>query len=157
MTPEDVANLPYRPCVGLCLTRGSLVWAGERIDTPGAWQMPQGGIDKGETPEVAALRELGEETSLSPDDVRYVGQTPDWLTYDLPVERVPTIWKGRYRGQKQLWFRYEMLADDSAVGIETEHPEFARWQWMDGTALIESIVPFKRDIYRAVLSEFGLA
>ena len=141
--------------MGLCLTNAEgLIWAGERIDTPGAWQMPQGGMDPGETPQQAGLRELEEEIGLTAAHVNILGATDDWLTYDLPVERIPTLWKGRFRGQKQMWFHLRLTGPEEAITIETDEPEFARWQWMTADDLIAAIVPFKRDIYRAVLGSF---
>ncbi|MAQ84474.1 MAG: RNA pyrophosphohydrolase [Maritimibacter sp.] len=155
MTPEDKEALPYRPCVGVVLANPQgLLFAGERIDTPGAWQMPQGGIDKGEDPEDAALRELWEETGVTSDLVEVEAVTPDWITYDLPPELLGKVWKGRFRGQKQLWYLLRFNGPDDAITIETEHPEFSRWQWMDPDALIRSIVPFKRTVYETVLATF---
>lgn len=148
--------LPYRPCVGVVLTRADgLVFAGQRIDTPGAWQMPQGGIDPGETPEAAALRELHEETGVAPALVTVEAQTADWVTYDLPPDLLGKVWKGRFRGQKQLWFVMRFSGADADISIKTEHPEFATWQWMDPKALIEAIVPFKRAVYQQVFAELG--
>ncbi|MCA0870876.1 RNA pyrophosphohydrolase [Seohaeicola saemankumensis] len=156
MTPEQIAALPYRPCVGIMLMRpGAGVFVGQRNDRfEDAWQMPQGGVDPGEEPRDAALRELWEETGVTGDLVDIIGQTEDWLTYDLPHDIVPKIWKGRYRGQKQMWFLMRFQGRDDQVDIETDHPEFTRWRWQDPDRLIEGIVPFKRDVYARVVDEF---
>lgn len=153
MTPEEIARLPYRPCVGVMLadTRGRL-FVGERIDTPGAWQMPQGGIDDGESPQEAALRELGEETGVPADLAQIVTETKDWIAYDLPHDIVPRIWKGRYRGQCQKWVLVRFLGQDRDINIEVEHPEFSRWRWMSPDDVLSHIVPFKREVYAAALS-----
>ena len=150
------SGLPYRMGAGVVLINpDGLVFAGQRIDNPGpAWQMPQGGIDKGETPREAALRELTEETGVSADLVEVMAETPDWITYELPPEILGKIWKGKYGGQKQKWFAMRFLGEDGAVDIATEHPEFDRWQWMRAADLIEGIVPFKREIYARVLADF---
>lgn len=156
MTPEQISTLPYRPCVGVMLVNGDgLIFTGQRIDndTP-AWQMPQGGVDKGEDPRDAALRELFEETGISSDLVTIEGETSDWLTYDLPYDIVPRIWKGRYRGQKQLWYLMRFNGSDSDVNIATEHPEFSQWRWIEAELMVASIVPFKREIYTKVVAEF---
>lgn len=148
-------TLPYRPCVGVVLvnTQG-LIFGGERLDTPGAWQMPQGGIDPDETAQDAALRELWEETGVTADLVELQSETRDWVHYDLPEHLVGKLWQGRFRGQKQRWFLMRFQGADQAIQIETEHPEFGRWQWMTPDAILASIVPFKRDVYAQVLSEF---
>ena len=148
-------DLPYRPCVGVCLINGDgLVWAGERIDTPGAWQMPQGGIDDGESPVQAGLRELEEEISVPPDAVEVLSETPDWLTYDLPDHLLGKVWKGRFRGQKQKWLLARLDGPDTLINLDTDHPEFSRWRWMRAADLQDAIVPFKRDIYSAVFEAF---
>ena len=157
MTPAEVARLPYRPCVGIMLINAQgLIFAAQRIDTAlPAWQMPQGGIDKGEDPAAAALRELHEEIGVTPEMVQLLDSTPDWLTYDLPVEMVPKIWKGRYRGQKQKWFLMRYLGADHDIKLEQDHAEFSAWRWIDAGEMIAAIVPFKRAIYEQVVARFA--
>jgi putative (di)nucleoside polyphosphate hydrolase len=157
MTRDEIEALPYRPCVGVVLmNQDGRVFAAQRIDNPTpAWQMPQGGIDADEKPRKAALRELWEETGITEDLVEFVAKTKDWVTYDLPDEMVGQIWGGRYRGQKQKWFLYRYLGSDAQVNIETEHPEFSVWAWMDHAEVIEKIVPFKRSVYEAVFDAFA--
>lgn len=158
MTPEDLAKLPYRPCVGVVLiNRAGQVFAGQRadMDVP-AWQMPQGGVDKGEEPETAARRELLEETGVAPDHVTLVGQTADWLPYDFPSEIAGKRWGGKFRGQKQMWFLMRLDAPDAVIDLTYKDVEFSDWRWMEPADLLEVIVAFKRPIYQAVLSEFGL-
>lgn len=156
MTPEERDALPYRPCAGVVLLNPQgLVFAGQRIDSPvPAWQMPQGGIDAGEKPGEAALRELWEETGVRAELVEKLAKTADWVTYDLPPELLGKVWKGKYRGQKQKWFLFRFLGTDSDVDIQTEHPEFSVWAWKNHAEVLESIVPFKRPVYEQVFSEF---
>ena len=151
----DHSALPYRSGVGLVLFNSQgLVWVGRRIDEKNdAWQMPQGGIDEGETPEQAALRELEEEIGTARAEI--VGETAGWLTYDLPSELVGKVWKGRYRGQKQKWFALRFTGQDSDIRIDTEHPEFAEWRWVEFERLTDLIVPFKRELYARVSEEFA--
>jgi len=157
MTPEDIARLPYRPCVGVMLVnRNGLIFAGQRRDSAtSAWQMPQGGIDEGETPEAAALRELHEETGVSPDLATVETAIDHWLTYDLPHALVPSVWGGRYRGQKQRWFLMRFHGRDDQIDIcRSSHAEFSAWRWIGAEELQDGIVSFKRDLYRRVIDAF---
>lgn len=155
MTP-DPESLPYRPCVGVMLINtDGLIWAGQRIDSPSpAWQMPQGGIDDGETPREAAYRELWEETGITRDLVEFVGKTHGWVTYDLPPELLGKVWKGKYRGQKQKWFLFRYLGRDDQIIIDREHREFAAWKWIGCDAMVSGIVPFKKAVYEEVVQSF---
>ena len=147
-------SLPYRPCVGVVLRNQSgLIFTGERIDTPGAWQMPQGGIDDGETVSIAGLRELREETGVSPALVTEIAMTEGWITYELPDHLLGKLWKGRYRGQKQKWVLLAFSGTDADIDIAQPHPEFARWRWSSPDEVVRDIVPFKRNVYEQVLSE----
>ena len=137
----------------MLINRDRRIFAAERLDTPGAWQMPQGGIDTGEKPLDAATRELEEETGISPNGVTVLQQTRDWLTYDLPEHLLGKVWDGRYRGQKQHWFLMRLDADPAVIKLETEHQEFSRWKWSDPAQLLAEIVPFKKDLYQRVLDE----
>ncbi|PZQ97836.1 MAG: RNA pyrophosphohydrolase [Cereibacter sphaeroides] len=152
----DAKDLPYRPCAGIALINPQgLVFAGRRIDnSQEAWQMPQGGIDKGETPRQAAVRELGEEIGVTPDLIASVAKTHHWITYDLPPELLGKVWGGKYRGQRQKWFLYRYLGRDDQINIQTEHPEFSEWRWVDADELVKGIVPFKRGVYEQVIASF---
>lgn len=156
MSPEQIAQLPYRPCVGVMMINPQgLIFAARRIDSQApAWQMPQGGIDDGENPGIAALRELEEEISVPPALVAPLAESQHWLTYDLPIEMVPRIWKGRFKGQKQRWFLMRYLGQDHQINLETEHPEFSEWRWIAAQDMLDSIVPFKRATYAQVIDEF---
>jgi len=120
-----------------------------------AWQMPQGGIDPGEAPDQAALRELREETGILPDLVRILRESPAWRDYDLPHHLVGQLWGGRYRGQTQRWFALRFLGSDDDIDIAAHDREFREWAWMDAATLIDNIVPFKRDTYSSVFEEFA--
>ena len=152
--PVHKSGLPYRPGVGIMLINADdKVFVGQRLDSKlEAWQMPQGGIDKGEEPLEAALRELGEETGVAPHHVEVIGESTEWLYYDLPDDMIGTIWKGKYCGQRQKWFAMRFLGTDTDVNIATEHPEFRSWMWSTREDLARLIVPFKQVLYRQVLA-----
>ena len=152
---RDVAALPYRKGVGLMMVnRGGDVFVARRIDMPSAaWQMPQGGIDKGENPRQAAMRELREE--IGTDKAEIVAESGEWLSYDLPADLVPQIWNGRFRGQTQKWFLLRFAGTDADINIETDHPEFLEWKWAALSDLPKLIVPFKRKLYQDLVAEFG--
>jgi len=161
----DPSKLPYRLSVGIMvLNDQGLVWVGRRIDAPSEpegpgkwWQMPQGGIDSGEDPKKAARRELFEETNIR--SVRFLAESQEWLTYDLPPELVGKAWQGRYRGQKQKWFAVRFTGEESEIDIAhpaIDHtPEFDSWRWATLEELPELIVPFKRAVYEEIVAEFA--
>lgn len=157
MTEEEIRALPYRPCVGVMLVnRAGAIFAGQRHDTAEeAWQMPQGGIEPGEAPRDAALRELQEEVGIGGSSVAVLGETDGWLTYDLPPVLVPKLWQGRFRGQKQRWFLMRFLGEDAEIDIATAQPEFRAWRWLPPETLLDRIVPFKRATYAEVIARFG--
>ncbi len=153
----DVSKLKYRKNVGMVLINAKgHIFAGKRIDNnTDAWQMPQGGIDDGETPEVAAFRELYEETGIHYSKARLIGVTSGWLSYDIPLELISKLWDGQYRGQEQKWFAFEFLGKDTDINITTQEPEFSEWAWKSKKDLLSSIVPFKAEVYQKVFSELG--
>jgi putative (di)nucleoside polyphosphate hydrolase len=156
MTEHEL--LPYRPCAGIMMVnRGGKVFVGQRIDSISkiAWQMPQGGIDEGEEPEEAALRELEEETGVSRNLVDVIARSKEEYLYDLPEELIGKLWKGQWRGQRQWWFLLRFKGKDSDVNIFTAHQEFSQWQWVEPDELSGLIVPFKKRIYEALVAEFG--
>jgi putative (di)nucleoside polyphosphate hydrolase len=160
-------ELPYRPCVGvMLLNRDGLVFVGRRKSEAGsehvadgyAWQMPQGGIDPGETPYEAALRELYEETNIR--SVRLLAEAPEWYAYDLPPIVAGRAWKGRFRGQTQKWFALRFEGDESEIDINRpaggQHkPEFDEWRWEAMSNLPGLIIPFKRSVYENVVAAFS--
>ena len=147
----------YRRGVGVMLLNAhGLVWVGRRIDNRDeAWQMPQGGLDKGEAAWAGALRELEEETGIAPQLVEKIADHPQQLRYDIPDAIAAKLWGGKWKGQVQDWFLARFTGDDDAIDIATAHPEFSHWQWVDPQRLPELIVPFKRDMYRAILDGFA--
>jgi putative (di)nucleoside polyphosphate hydrolase len=151
-------NIAYRKGIGLMILNAEKkVWVGQRHDSdkligPNTWQMPQGGIDSTETPWQAALREMKEE--IGTINVRLIKESNDWISYDFPEELHTTLWGGRFFGQTQKWFLLEFLGNDSEININTRHPEFTAWRWVNPSELPELIVPFKRNLYVQLLKEF---
>lgn len=150
--------LPYRPCVGVMLVnRAGLAFVGKRMDNKEGdwWQMPQGGVDPGEDPRHAALRELAEETGARADRVEIVTRLERELFYDLPPELHGRLWGGKYRGQRQSWFLARFTGTDAEIDLEAhDPPEFCEWKWVDPALLPDLIVPFKREVYQAIVDGF---
>jgi putative (di)nucleoside polyphosphate hydrolase len=155
---DQIAGLPYRPCVGIMLVNSSgLVFVGKRIDNKegDAWQMPQGGIDDGEDLHPAALRELAEETGVSAELVTIIAESREEHFYDLPDELLGKLWGGKYRGQRQKWLLLRFAGEDADIRIDAhEHPEFNEWRWVEPDLLPDLIVPFKKRVYRQIVDEF---
>ena len=160
----DPSALPHRPCVGVMVFNPQdLVFVGRRAHRPGAsegqghwWQMPQGGVDEGETLIEAAKRELWEETGIL--SANFVAQTEGWLFYDLPPELIGVAWEGRYRGQKQMWFAARFEGDESEIDLEPRpdhRAEFDAWRWVPMAEVPRLVVPFKRRVYRQVAAAFA--
>jgi len=142
----------YRRNVGIMLlNREGEVFVGRRLDTEEhAWQMPQGGIDAGEEPGEAALRELFEEVGT--DKAEIIAMTEGWLTYDLPAEIAGTLWRGKWKGQAQKWVAMRFIGSDADINVATDHPEFSTWRWVPRADLPALVVPFKRPVYDAVIA-----
>ena len=155
----------YRPCVGLAVfNREGLVFLGRRKigpetgNLPQAWQMPQGGIDPGESPLEAAVRELYEETNIR--TVSLLGEADEWFCYDLPAPLAGQAWRGRYRGQTQRWFAFRFEGDESEIDVRNpggggHKAEFAEWRWEPLENVPNLIVPFKRGVYEQVVTAFS--
>lgn len=138
----------------MLVNRAGRVFVGNRIDIDGDhWQMPQGGIDEGETAEQAAWRELAEEVGT--DAAELLGESTRWFDYDLPPDLSRKTWNGRYRGQTQRWFAFRFTGNDRDIDLEAHKAEFESWKWADISELIDSTVDFKRDVYRAVVADLG--
>jgi putative (di)nucleoside polyphosphate hydrolase len=146
---------PYRQCVGVMLFNSSgLVFVGDRIDTEAKnWQMPQGGIDDGETPRAAALRELEEETGTRKAEI--IAESARWINYDLPPDLSERVWGGEYRGQTQRWFAMRFTGVDGDIQLDRHKPEFSDWRWVPMRDLAGLIIPFKRAVYAEVVREFA--
>ena len=147
----------YRPNVGMMIINNQKkIFVGKRIDHPSNfWQMPQGGIDPQEKPVVAALREMEEEVGIKKNKVQLLNQISDWYYYTIPKDLAQTLWKGRYKGQRQKWFLYKFEGTESDINIHTEHPEFSDFKWVTKDFLVPNIVPFKKEIYKKLLEEFS--
>jgi len=154
MPESDRKKLPYRPGVGMMIiNHEGKVFLGKRIDTKiSAWQMPQGGIDMGETPSKAALREMKEE--LGCDKGYIIAESKLWYSYDIPKFLISRLWDGNYRGQRQKWFLIRYTGTDEEINLHTSHPEFNEWRWADIDELHEIIIPFKKRLYQAIIDEF---
>ncbi len=150
----DASNLPYRPCAGMMVVNAeNKIFVGKRTDmVSDHWQMPQGGIDEGENALEAAKRELLEE--IGTNNVELIHSLDDWLNYDLPDHLVGKIWKGKYRGQKQKWFLFRFLGNDSEINVATDHQEFGDWKWTSLDDLTREIVPFKEELYGIITEKF---
>ncbi len=154
MSTDFTLPTEYRLGVGIMLINSeNKVFVGQRADRfADAWQMPQGGIDLGEEPVDAALRELYEEVGVK--NVEILASTKDWISYDLPHDLIPELWNGKYRGQKQMWFLMRMKGGDELINIKTEIPEFVKWKWIDLKELPNVIVEFKRELYVQLVNYF---
>jgi putative (di)nucleoside polyphosphate hydrolase len=150
----DAFDARYRPNVGIMLVnKKRKVFVARRIDMPvESWQMPQGGIDEGEEPRAAALRELKEEIGTNKAEI--LAESRGWFRYDVPAEITKKLWRGRWKGQRQKWFLMRFRGKDDDIDLETDHPEFSDWRWVEPRLLPELIVPFKRQTYVEVLNEF---
>ena len=146
----------YRPNVGMMIiNQKKEIFVGKRIDHPSNfWQMPQGGIDAQEIPSIAALREMDEEVGIKKNKVDLITETKDWYYYSIPSDLAKTLWKGKYKGQRQKWFLYKFKGTEEDINIHTEHPEFSDYKWVTKDFLVPNIVPFKKKIYEKLLLEF---
>ena len=155
MTDIPYDQRGYRPCVGIfLLNEANLLFAGRRIDNRAeAWQMPQGGIDHGESVIEACLREMEEEIGTS--KAEFLREHDEWLHYDIPQPLSDRLWHGKYRGQKQRWVALRFTGTDADINIHTAEPEFCEWRWVEPKALVQLAVPFKRDVYSALMESFS--
>ena len=146
----------YRPNVGMMIiNQKKEIFVGKRIDHPSNfWQMPQGGIDAQEIPSIAALREMEEEVGIKKNNVDLLTESKDWYYYSIPSDLAKTLWKGKYKGQRQKWFLYKFKGTEKDINIHTEQPEFSDYKWVTKDFLVPNIVPFKKKIYEKLLLEF---
>jgi len=150
----NVSDLPFRQGVGMMiLDKNNRVFVGKRLDSKSnGWQMPQGGIDLGETPSSAALREMEEEVGSGKGEI--IAESKKWYSYRVPDFLIPRLWGGKYCGQRQKWFLIRFKGDDSDININTEYPEFDQWKWIEFDQLLADIIPFKLKLYEQVVDEF---
>ncbi len=149
-----VSDLPFRPGVGMMIVdKANRVFVGKRVDSKThGWQMPQGGIDMGETPSSAALREMEEEIGCRLGHI--IAESKNWYSYRVPDFLIPRLWDGKYCGQKQKWFLIRFTGTDEDINIKTKHPEFDNWKWVNFDQLLADIIPFKLKLYKQVVKEF---
>ena len=147
------SNLPLRKGVGVVLlNKNNQIFVGKRIDNPkNFWQMPQGGIDKGENPLEAAYRELKEETNVK--SVELIAEIKNEITYNLPDKLLGIIWKGKYKGQTQKWYIMRFIGEDNEINLKTKHPEFLDWKWINVENITDKVVDFKLHVYRKIQNE----
>jgi putative (di)nucleoside polyphosphate hydrolase len=147
-------NLPFRPGVGMMIIdKRDRIFVGKRVDSKSnGWQMPQGGIDLGETPSAAALREMAEE--IGSDKGKIIAESKRWYSYRLPEFLVHKLWDGKYCGQRQKWFLIRFTGQDSDINVKTKHPEFDSWRWIEIHELLDNIIPFKHKLYSRIIAEF---
>jgi putative (di)nucleoside polyphosphate hydrolase len=151
---RNITDLPYRPCVGIALAnRDGRLFFGRRMGSDDSWQMPQGGIDPGETPAAAARRELQEETGISKAEI--LAESAHWYRYELPPAVAGRALRGRYRGQEQRWFLLLFTGTEKDIDLRTHHQEFSAWRWAEPAEVLARIVDFKRPVYEQVLAEFA--
>jgi putative (di)nucleoside polyphosphate hydrolase len=149
-------KLPLRIGVGIVLLNNkNNIFVGKRLDNPGNfWQMPQGGVDNNENFFEAAKRELKEETSVK--SIKLIKELESWLEYELPLNLLGKIWKGKYRGQKQKWFIMKFLGNENEINIKTKNPEFSEWKWIMPSELTSFAVDFKLNVYKKIKQELNL-
>lgn len=154
LAKNSTRTLPLRQGVGMMiLNQQKKIFVGKRIDSKiNVWQMPQGGIDLGETPSVAALREMKEE--IGSNHGKIVAESKHWYSYKVPTFLIPKLWNGKYCGQRQKWFLIHFIGQDIDININTEHPEFNQWKWIDLHQLFTDCIPFKLQLYKQVVKEF---
>ena len=152
---KKFSNLPLRKGVGVALlNKNNQIFVAKRIDNPNDfWQMPQGGIDKGENPLKAAYRELNEETSIK--TVELIQEIKDEIIYHLPDNLLGIIWKGKFKGQTQKWYIMRFLGEDNEINLKTKHPEFLEWKWINHENITDKVVEFKLHVYEKIKNELN--